>query len=143
MKTLLCALLTSLLMGCGPQDDTAPNCNVNTDYTSDLTSAKRWIIGEWRLTGVTAMSLNPTVGNVRLSFSQKGEVRTIKDDKLTETNRYEIVQTQYALLLKTDAEPRSDNWYVRDPVVRICTGQMFLDGGIANDGPGFTFQRIR
>ena len=135
-----CLGLLSLLSSCS-KEIKLPTCDLNTNYVKDASLAQKWLVGEWKLVGVTTMLPNPPVENVRLRFTKQGEVAIIRDGKLTDTNRYAIVANPYGLTLKTDAKARVDNWYVRNPALRLCSEKMFLDGGIASDGPGFTFQR--
>lgn len=142
MKTLIFMFLTGLVMTCNKQGITT-TCNANTDYTKDADQARKWIVGDWKLVRVTTMIPNPTVDNVVLKFSDTGQISISKDDKLKATHTYQIADVQGNLILKTDAEPTGENWYVRNPMVRICSSELFLDGGIAYDGPGYTFQRIR
>lgn len=135
--------LMACLAGCSELDTTKASCDVNTNYTANANEAKHWIVGEWKLVAVTAMVLNPPVENLRLVFSTNRDVTIIRDDKPIETVQYEVLSIQNQLFLKTPAEPRADNWYVRSPALRICSDELFLDGGIAMDGPGYKFRRVK
>lgn len=113
------------------------------EYTTDKNQAQQWIVGSWKLTKLVASIPDPPVPNVELVITQTGIISVWEDGKLIDQVTYEITPTPYGtLLLKTDAQPRSDNWYVRNPSLQLCRVRMFLDTGMASDLPGFEFRRL-
>lgn len=127
---LICLLIAISFLGC--HDSVSP--------TDSLGQANKWIIGKWRLTSVSAMVLNPKVPDVQLLIDSK-RITLIQDGKQTDHVTFEIIKTAYDLQLRTSVRPRADNWYIRNPALRLSKNQMFLDTGMANDGPGFNFER--
>ena len=117
------------------------SCNDPVSLTDNLNQAKKWVNGKWNLTAVSAMVLNPVVPNVQLVVGNN-QIIVIQDGKQTDQVNFDIVKTAYTLQLKTNAQPRADNWYVRDPALQISKNRMLLDAGMAIDGPGFTFERV-
>lgn len=138
---LLLLVMLGALSGCKEKISPAETI-VNENYTEDLGKAKKWIDGKWNLVAVSAMIPNPAVPDVQLIVSNN-QITIVEDRKQIDKVSYEIVQTAYALQLKTTAEPRSDNWYVRDPALQISENKMFLDAGRASDLPAFTFERVK
>lgn len=134
-------LLALIALACGKQEIIDEStCD---DYTTDKNQAQQWIIGSWKLTKVVASISDPPIPNIELLITKNGLISVWEGGKQIDQVNYEIVTTPYStLLLKTDAQPRSDNWYVRNPTLQICRGRMFLDTGIALDLPGFEFHRM-
>lgn len=120
----------------------ATSCSDTVSPTTDVSQAKKWFIGKWSLVAVSSMLPNPPVPNVQL-FVSDNQVSVVQDGKQIDKVNYEISQTAYDLQLKTDAQPRKDNWYVRNPALRMSKNRMLLDAGMATDGPGFTFERVK
>ncbi len=81
--------------------------------------------------------------DVKLIIDKNNQITVIENEKQIDKVDYELIKGQYDMLLKTNAEPRSDNWYVRNPSVRISSSEIFLDVGMAYDGPGYKFKRVR
>ena len=81
--------------------------------------------------------------DVKLIVNKYDQIMVIEDGKVIDKVEYELTMSQDAILLKTNAEPRSDNWYVRNPAVRVSGSELFLDAGMASDGPGYKFRRIK
>lgn len=117
------------------------SCSEAVSPTTNLNQAKKWFNGKWNLVAVSTMVLNPAVPDVQLVVSG-AQVAVIQDGKQIDKVNFEIVETAYNLQLKTDAQPREDNWYVRNPTLKISKNRMLLDAGMAADGPGFTFERL-
>ncbi|GAB3790528.1 hypothetical protein GCM10028818_60820 [Spirosoma horti] len=131
MKPTFVYLLLSILLF---------NCHNSVSPTDSLGQANQWINGKWKLTAVSTMIPNPTVPNVQLLIGGN-QIILIQDGKQTDQVNFEIIKTVYDLQLRTSAQPRADNWYIRNPALRLSKNQMFLDAGMANDGPGFNFER--
>ncbi|CCH02176.1 hypothetical protein FAES_4176 [Fibrella aestuarina BUZ 2] len=111
-------------------------------YTTDLVQAKVWFPGHWRLTKMYTMGSGSAVPNVQLIVTDDQQIRLVRDGKQTDLVSYKINETPYDFQLKTTAQPREDNWYLRDPSLRIAPNRLFLDTGMAGDLPGFLFERI-
>lgn len=134
MKPILANLLALFLI-------VSTSCQDTVSPTDNLNQAQKWIKGKWNLTAVSGMMINPTVPNVQLIVNND-QIILIQAGKQTDQVNFEIVETDYNLQLKTNAQLREDNWYVRDPALRISKNRMLLDAGMATDGPGFTFERV-
>lgn len=143
MKLISARLLLLLIvsvMGC--RDTIAPNESQSiSSYTTDLKQARKWFAGRWQLIAVTASIHNPAVADVQLVISNN-QIAVVRDGQQIDNVTFDIEQTSYGLLLKTSAQPKQDNWYVRNPTLQIARNRLFLDTGIAQDLPGFTFVRI-
>ncbi|GAB4019676.1 hypothetical protein [Spirosoma koreense] len=118
------------------------SCQNTVSPTNDLDQAREWFNGKWNMTAVSSMILNPTVPNVQL-IVDNNQIVVIQDGKQTGLVDFEIMKTAYNLQLITNAQPRAANWYVRNPALQIARNRLFLDAGVAVDGPGFTFERIK
>ncbi|WP_266368205.1 hypothetical protein [Tellurirhabdus rosea] len=110
-------------------------------YTTSVAKARRWLVGEWKLTKVSAMMPNPPVPNVRLVASEEAII-VFKDGKEIDRVGYELSRKDDYLELKTSAEPKADNWYVRNSTAKVARNRLFLDTGMAFDAPGYEFERI-
>lgn len=110
-------------------------------HTQDLQQAKMWLPGKWRLTKVSAMIPNPPVPNVELVIDED-QISVIEDGIQIDKVNYEIINTDYGLLIKTNAQPREDNWYVRNPALYINKIRMYFDLGTSQDMPGYEFKKI-
>jgi len=145
MKNMTINLLLLLMLGAisSCKDKVSPAvASVNENYTSDLGKAKKWIVGSWKLVAVSVMVPNPAVPNVQLVVNNN-QITVIEDGKQIDNVSYEIEKTASSMQLKTNAEPRTDNWYVRNPVLQISENKMYLDLGRAADLPAFDFERVK
>ncbi|MVM35302.1 hypothetical protein GO755_35095 [Spirosoma sp. HMF4905] len=109
-------------------------------YTLDLQQAKLWLPGKWKLVKVYASISNPPVPIVELVINEN-QISLIQDGIQTDKVDFDIVKTDYGLLIKTNAQPRADNWYVRNPGLYINKNRMFFDLGMAVDGPAYEFTK--
>lgn len=137
----LLLLVTCGISSCHKTDPVDPQAYPLKDYTLDLQQAKRWLPGKWKLKKVSAMILNPPVPNVELMIDEN-RISLIQDGRRTDQVDYTLVKTDSGLLLKTNAQPREDNWYVRDPSLQLNQNQMYLDLGRAQDLPAYEFSKL-
>lgn len=148
MKNIILSLWLLVALGIAGCTKTAevdptldPQDNPLKEHTQYLQQATMWLPGKWKLVKVSAMILNPTVPNVELVIDSN-QISVIQDGIQTDKVDYEIIKTDYGLLLKTNAQPRENNWYVRNPGLYINRKRMFLDLGVAVDGPGYEFNKV-
>ncbi|GAB2531061.1 hypothetical protein [Spirosoma aerophilum] len=144
MKTSVLSLLLLITFGiisCHKTDPVDPQAYPLKDYTLDLQQAKRWLPGKWKLIKVSAMIPNPSIPNVELIIDENW-IRLIQDGIQTDQVDYTLVKTDFGLLIKTNAQPREDNWYVRDPGLLINQTRMYLDLGRAQDLPAYEFSKV-
>lgn len=114
-----------------------------TTYITDKQQAQQVIVGRWHLTKLIVSIPNPPVPDLDLLIDPDGHITVQENGQLTAQVSYQIEAAPYnTLLLKTDAQPRPDNWFFRNPAVRLCQGQLLLDAGIAQDLPGYEFHRV-
>lgn len=112
------------------------------EHTQDVQQAKKWLPGRWKLIEVSVQtSTNPGVPNVNLVIDEN-QIRLIQNGRQTDEVDYEIVSVSNGLKINTNAQPRSDNWYIRNPSLYINKKRMFFDLGRAMDGPGFEFVKV-
>ncbi|GAB3891095.1 hypothetical protein GCM10028803_02560 [Larkinella knui] len=143
MKPVLTKLLLLfLLIAAGCHHTVPPEQNDPGDltYTDDLSQAQQWFEGKWKLTAVTAMVPNPPVPNVQLIVSNN-QITVIQEGKQTDRVHFEIIKTTSTFQLKTDAQPREDNWYVRNPGLLVSSNRLFLNTE-GSDPSTFRFKRI-
>lgn len=118
------------------------SCHQDVDpikkHTQDVQEAKGWFLGRWKLVEVVVQLPNPTIPNVNLVVNEN-QIELLQDGKRTDLVNYEITSINNGLRITTNAQPRENNWYVRDPSLYINKKRMFLDLGMASDGPGFEF----
>lgn len=118
-----------------------PTSDPLKEHTQDLQQARTWLLGKWKLVKVSAMIPNPAVPAVELSIDEN-QISLIQGGIQRDKVDYEVVETTYGLLIKTNAQPREDNWYIRNPGLYINENRMFLDLGVATDGPGYEFVKV-
>lgn len=144
MKNVILCLLLLVGFGitsCKETDEVdLPGDDPRRVYTQELQQAQLWLPGKWKLVKVSAMVPNPPVPKVELIIDEN-QIRLIQDDVQTDKVDYEIINDQ-GLLIKTTAQLREDNWYIRNPALYINENRMFFDLGMANDGPGYEFAKI-
>ncbi len=85
---------------------------------------------------------NPPIPNVQLLVNNN-RITVIQNGKQIDQVNFEIIKMPGYLQLKTKAQPRADNWYVRDPSLQVSRNRLFLDTGVATDLPAFSFERIK
>jgi hypothetical protein len=148
MKNIILSLLLLIAFGvtsCNKTDkvdlELDPKDDPLKEYTQDLQQAKMWLPGKWKLLKVYAMILNSPVPNVELVIDEN-QIRVMQDGIQIDKVDYEIVKTDHGLLIKTNAQPRADNWYVRNPGLFINKNRMYLDLGRALDGPAYEFNKV-
>ncbi|GAB2550455.1 hypothetical protein [Spirosoma aerophilum] len=134
-------LILVLLAGCHPSVTPEESETADYTYTEDLSRLKHGLNGKWTLIDVTAMIPNPAIPNVQLVVANN-RITVIQDEKQIDQVSFEIIKTQNYLYLKTTAQPGKDNWYVRNPGLRVSSNRLFLDTGMATDLPGYMFKRI-
>ena len=139
---ILIVLFALGLLSCHKAAQVDPVAYPLKEYTLDLQQAKRWIPGKWKLIKVAAMIPNHTVPNVELIIDEN-RISLIQDGMQTDQVDYTLVKTAYGLLLKTNAQPRADNWYVRDPSLLINQNRMYFDLGRAQDLPAYEFSKVQ
>lgn len=135
----ICLLLILLLAASGCRDEEK---TLDGEFTTNLKEAQKLFTGTWKLIQVKAMIPNPPIPNVQMVISGN-QITLLQDDKQTDKVEYDIVKNDDFLILITNALPRSDNWYLRNPVIKISSNQLFLDTGMAMDLPGYTFEKIK
>jgi hypothetical protein len=148
MKNLVLSLLLLVAFGITSGTKTAqvdpeldPKDDPLKEYTQDLQQATIWLPGKWKLIKVYSMLLNPTVPMVELVIDEN-QIRVIQDGIQIDNVDYEIVKTSSSLQIKTNAQPREDNWYVRNPGLYINQNRMYFDLGRAQDGPAYEFKKV-
>jgi hypothetical protein len=146
-NTLLCfwLLMASAITGCNKESKIDPELDSKDNplkvYTQDLQQAKMWLPGKWKLVKVSAMIPNPSIPNVELLI-EENQISVIEDGMQIDKVKYEIISKDSWLLVKTNAQPREDNWYVRNPGLLINETRMYLDLGRAQDLPGYEFKKV-
>lgn len=133
---LFFCLCLSSLFGCH-EAITPPDA-----YTTNLTQVKAWFPGQWRLVRMHTMGPGSAVPDVQLVVTGNQQITLIRDGKQADSVSYQISESPYGFRLETTAQPREDNWYLRDPSLQIAPNRLFLDTGMASDLPAFTFERI-
>ncbi|QDK80061.1 hypothetical protein EXU85_16175 [Spirosoma sp. KCTC 42546] len=144
MKNSILSLLLLVALGiisCKKTAEVDPTAYPLKEYTLDLNQAKAWLPGKWKLIKVSAQILNPTIPNVELVIDEN-QINLIQDGIQTDKVDYTTVKTDYGLLIKTNAQPRGDNWYIRDPSLYINKDRMYLDLGRAQDLPAYEFSKV-
>ncbi|MVM33731.1 hypothetical protein GO755_27080 [Spirosoma sp. HMF4905] len=115
------------------------------DYTLDLPQAKMWLPGKWKLIKQSSMVLNSTLPNVELVIGEN-QISVIDNGTQADKVDYEVVKLAYQvghyLQITTNAQPREDNWYVRNPVLYINKNRMYIDLGRAQDLPAYEFSKV-
>ena len=142
MKTsTLKLVLLSILLCTGCTNSISPS----EDYTTNLEQAKKWFTGKWQLTKASSQTINPnpSIPDVQLIIVGSSQVAVIENGQEMDRVNFQIVETPYNLQLITNAQPRSNNWYVRNPALRISSNKLFLDTGMAVDLPNFEFERVK
>ena len=139
---ILCLLLLTVfgVTGCKKTTEVDPEGDPRRVYTQELQQAQLWLPGKWKLVKVSAMVPNPPVPNVGLVIGAK-QISLIQDGVQTDKVDFEVVKTE-GIMIKTNAQPRGDNWYIRNPVLYINKNRMFLDLGMAQDLPGYEFVKV-
>lgn len=137
----LLLLATFGITGCHKTDQADPVAYPLKEYTLDLQQAKQWLPGKWKLIRVSAMIPNPPIPNVELVIDEN-QIRLIQEGMQTDKVDYTLVKTGSGLLIKTNAQPREDNWYVRDPGLLINQNRMYFDLGRAQDLPAYEFTKV-
>jgi hypothetical protein len=138
---LLLLLVAFGIISCHNKAEVDPTAYPLKEYTLDLQQAKLWLPGKWKLIKVAAMIPNPTIPNVELVIDEH-QIRVIQDGIQIDQVDYATVKTDYGLVIKTNAQPREDNWYVRDPGLYIHQNRMYLDLGRAQDLPAYEFSKV-
>lgn len=144
MKHILLSLLLLVALGiisCNKTTEVDPTLYPLKEYTLDLQQAKRWLPGRWKLVKVSLQIPNPTIPNAELVIDEN-QISLIQDGVQTDKVDYEIVKAGSGLLLNTSAQPREDNWYIRNPSLYINGSRMYLDLGRAQDLPAYEFNKI-
>ena len=85
---------------------------------------------------------NPPIPNVELMIDES-HISLIQDGMQIDQVDYTLVKTASGLLIKTNAQPRADNWYVRDASLQINPHRIYLDLGRAQDLPAYEFSQVR
>jgi hypothetical protein len=111
------------------------------DPNTEVSQAREWIDGKWKLTAVFAMIPNPPVPNVQLVISNN-KISVIEDGQQIDQVEFELVQTLYSLQLKTTTQPKETNFYVGNSTLKISKDKLFLDRGMPVDLPGYEFLRV-
>ncbi|WP_461147395.1 hypothetical protein [Spirosoma pulveris] len=116
------------------------------DYTLDLQQAKTWLPGKWKLVKQSSMLLDANLPNVELLIDEN-QIKVIDEGTQIDKVDYELVKLAYQagpyLQLQTNAQPRENNWYVRNPSLYIKEDRMYFDLGRAQDLPAYEFNRVR
>ncbi|MBD2756686.1 hypothetical protein [Spirosoma validum] len=148
MKNLalsLILLVTWGITGCNKTVRVEPELDPKDDplkvYTQDLQQAKMWLPGRWKLLKVYAMIPNPPVPNVELVIDEN-HISLMQDGIQTDKVDFEIIKTDHGLWIRTNAQPREDNWYIRNPGLYLNQNRMYFDLGRATDGPAYEFNRV-
>lgn len=152
MKQLFIIAFVILLFGaCKKTADNMPEDNFDCVKSGGTLKGKAamefQIVGIWKLKKVSAMIPNPPVPNVSITFTSASQVQIAKDDKLLYSGQYEWTErifpteTIYSLDIKSwNYQTLGDN-YIRG-AIRMCNTQLFIDDGMAADGPGYFFVKI-
>ncbi|GLU51455.1 hypothetical protein [Dyadobacter frigoris] len=138
MKNLLLYLLLMMAGISSCHDKVTPQ----GEYTTNVSEAKKWINGTWKLTAAMYQVPNKTIPNVQMVISGN-QITLLQDGKQIDNVDFEIVKTDNTLQLKTNAQPGPDNWYLRNLDLQISTSSMFLYIYNLADGPGYTFKKIK
>ncbi|GAB4036300.1 hypothetical protein [Spirosoma gilvum] len=139
-------LLVALgIVGCTKTTEVGPILDPKDDplkeYTVDVQEAKAWLPGTWKLIKVYAMISNPAVPNVKLIINES-QIRVLEDGNQIDKVDFELVKGGSSLGINTNAQPREDNWYVRNPGLYMNQKRMYLDLGRAMDGPAYEFYKV-
>ncbi|MBC3785679.1 hypothetical protein [Spirosoma utsteinense] len=138
MKSIVLVVLAGaffIVAGCHQE------VNPIKEHTQDVQQAKKWLLGRWKLVRVSVQLPNPTVPNVELLVDEH-QIELLQDGSRTDQVGYEIISINNGLKITTNAQPRADNWYIRNPSLYINKKRMFFDLGVASDGPGFEFVKV-
>ncbi len=138
MKNLLLYLLILTITVSSCRDKTLPD----GEYTTNLRQAQKWVIGTWKLTNAVYQVPNMTIPNVKMTISGN-KISLLQDGKQIDNVDFEIIKTDHTLQLKTNAQPRQDNAYLRNLDIQIANNKMFLYMYNIADGPEYTFERIK
>lgn len=136
-KLLFNLLLVGSLIGCQKQD-----VDPRAVYTSDPNQAKALFTGAWKLTRTDSMSGTYTDQDVQL-FITGNQARTVENGQEIDRVSFTIEQTPFGLYLQTTVQPGRRNWYMQNPKIQINARRMYLDTGMAQDFPGYEFERVR
>ena len=148
MKNIVLSLLLLVPFGiisCKKTAEVDPILYPLKEYTLDLQQAKMWLPGKWKLTKESSMILNTTIPNVEMIINEN-QISVIQDGIQIDKVDYEIVklsyQAGYYLQIHTNAQPRENNWYVRNPSLYLNKNRMYLDLGRAQDLPAYEFNKM-
>jgi hypothetical protein len=130
MKVMLFMLLAGLCLACQKQN------------TTDTGKVQKKLMGAWKLTQVLTMMPNPKVPSVELRISKR-QIAVLENGKQLAVVAYELVEDQNSVQLKTAPPLRIGTSPLRSPLVRMEAERLLLDDGMAYDGPGFSFERIK
>ncbi|UFH54611.1 hypothetical protein [Spirosoma sp. KNUC1025] len=147
MKNIALPLLLLITFGnisCHKTAQIDPTLYPLKEYTLDLQQAKAWLPGKWKLTKESSILLNTTLPNVELVIDEN-QIRVVQDGIQIDKVDYALVKIDYQassyLQINTNAQPREDNWYVRNPVLYINKDRMYFDLGRAQDLPAYEFNK--
>ncbi|GAB3696139.1 hypothetical protein GCM10027592_18870 [Spirosoma flavus] len=148
MKRIVVSLLLLVTLGftsCTKTAEIETESDTKNDplkeYTQDSQQAKLWLPGTWKLVKVYAMIPDPVVPPVELIF-EANQISVVENGKQIDRVDFEVVKLDNGLLIKTNAQPKEDNWYVRNPGLYMNQNRMYLDLGRAMDGPAYEFKKV-
>lgn len=126
---------------------TACQSSVDPDaYTTELSEARRWIIGEWKLEGLLTMSSNTFVPNLKVIFDRTGQMTIIENGKQMDKVMFVIVEdTHNNMLLEpvVSSSRTPSEWYQVRSILKVSKIQLYLYVNPSSDSPIYTFKRIR
>lgn len=138
MKNVLLYVLLLMIGISSCRDKVTPD----GEYATNVKEAQKWIFGTWKLTKVEVQIPDPTVPNVQMIISEN-KISLLQDGKQIDNVDFEIIKTDNSLQLKTNAQPRQDNVYLRNLDIQLSNSKMFLYIYNVADGPGYTFKKVK
>ncbi|MBA4848933.1 hypothetical protein [Emticicia sp. BO119] len=168
MKKLIlgCSLFSLLtLNACKTSDQDVPSPNMvkaesildfdclrnSANVSLKIADVKKEIYGEWQLKGmITMVPPSDEVPNVKLIISEKADGKQLaeiyENDKLTKIMTYDLIQSEYEQIFMVGINPDKEKFddgsynFIRGSI-RICTGELMIDNGMAFDAPAYLFRK--
>ena len=144
---LVFALLSQV--GCKKSEETTPDIQCNlSNYAKDKTTASKRIIGVWQLEFISSMMAHPPPPpKVTLTFRSDAQVKLVVEGITKYDGKYEIKSTllgseNYLSIVLSDWDYQKDVNNFTKGTIYICDTKIFIDDGIAYDGPGYSYTKI-
>ena len=150
MKKILIFVFAILIqVGCKKSEEATPDvqCSIS-NYAKDKTTATKRIIGVWQLEFITSMiAYPPPPPKVTLTFKSDTQVKLVVDGITKYEGKYEIKTTilgsENALnIVLSDWDYQKNINNFTKGTLYLCDTKIFIDDGIALDGPGYSYTKI-